>query len=44
VAWFSYLILYLNKIIQIYYHVYALSGLEGENDASVIINEKGGWN
>jgi len=33
-ACFSYLVLSLNKMIEIYYLVFALSGLGGENDAS----------
>jgi len=40
-AWFSYLIFAINKIIQIYYLLFALSGLRGENDVSGMINEKG---
>jgi len=40
-AWFSYLILSLNKIINIYYTVFALSGLGGKNDVSRV--KRGRW-
>ena len=35
-AFFSYLILSFNKIISIYYLVFALSALRGENDVSKV--------
>jgi len=41
-AWFSYLILFKNKILYIYYLVFALSGLEDENDVSRM--KRGQWN
>jgi len=41
-AWFSYLILSLNKILQIYYPLFALSGLGSEKDVSIM--KRGRWN
>jgi len=41
-AWLSYLILSSNKIIWIYYLVFALAGLGGENDVSRV--KRGRWN
>jgi len=41
-AWFSYLILSLNKILSIYYLAFDLSGLGGENDVPRV--KRGRWN
>jgi len=35
-AWFTYLILSLNKMIEIYYLVFAISGLGVENDMASV--------
>jgi len=39
-AWFSYFISALNKILYIYYLVFALSGLGDENDVSRVKRNK----